>query len=43
MRIKLHERVIDQDYDDFDDENTIILCVKLMGGLLLSQGTRSEF
>ena len=28
---------------DFDDENTIILCVKLTDGLLLSHGTRYEF
>ena len=34
---------IDNGHNNFDDENTIILCVKLMGGLLLSQGTRSEF
>lgn len=30
-------------HNDFDDENTIILCVKLTDGLLLSQGTRYVF
>ncbi len=30
-------------HTDFDDENTIILCVELTDGLLLSHGTRYEF
>lgn len=30
-------------HNDFDDENTIILCVELTDGLLLSHGTRYEF
>ena len=34
---------IDNGHNDFDDENTIILCVKLTDGLLLSNGTRYEF
>ena len=34
---------IDNGHNNFDDENTIILCVKLTDGLLLSQGTRYEF
>lgn len=34
---------IDNGHNDFDDENTIILCVELTDGLLLSQGTRYEF
>lgn len=34
---------IDNGHNDFDDENTIILCVKLTDGLLLSHGTRYEF
>ena len=29
-------------HNDFDDVNTIILCVKLTDGLLLSDGTRYE-
>ena len=29
--------------NNFDDENTIILCVELTDGLLLSHGTRFEF
>lgn len=33
---------IDNGHNDFDDENTIILCVKLTDGLLLSHGTRYE-
>lgn len=34
---------IDNGHNNFDDENTIILCVKLTDGLLLSHGTRYEF
>ena len=34
---------IDNGHNDFDDENTIILCVELTDGLLLSHGTRYEF
>ena len=34
---------IDNGHNDFDDENTIILCIELTDGLLLSQGTRYEF
>lgn len=30
-------------HNDFDDENTIILCIELTDGLLLSHGTRYEF
>ncbi len=30
-------------HNDFDDENTIILCVELTDGLLLSHGTKYEF
>ena len=34
---------IDNGHNDFSDENTIILCIKLTDGLLLSHGTRYEF
>ncbi|MBD5084562.1 MAG: pyridoxamine 5'-phosphate oxidase family protein [Clostridiales bacterium] len=34
---------IDNGHNNFEDENTIILCVKLTDGLLLSHGTRYEF
>lgn len=34
---------IDNGHNDFDDENTVILCIELTDGLLLSQGTRYEF
>ena len=34
---------IDNGHNDFDDENTIILCVELTDGLLLSHGTKYEF
>ena len=34
---------IDNGHNDFDDENTIILCVKLTDGLLLSNGTGYKF
>lgn len=34
---------IDNGHNNFNDENTIILCVELVDGLLLSHGTRYEF
>ncbi len=34
---------IDNGHNDFNDENTIILCVELTDGLFLSHGTRYEF
>ena len=34
---------ISNGHTDFDDENTVILCVELTDGLLLSHGTRYEF
>ncbi|MBR4902365.1 MAG: pyridoxamine 5'-phosphate oxidase family protein [Victivallales bacterium] len=34
---------IDNGHVNFDDENTIILCIELTDGLLLSHGTRYEF
>ncbi len=34
---------IDNGHNDFDNKNTIILCVELTDGLLLSHGTRYEF
>lgn len=34
---------IDNGHNDFDDENTVILCVELIDGLLFSHGTRYEF
>lgn len=33
---------IDNGHNNFDDENTIILCVELTDGVLLSNGTRYE-
>lgn len=30
---------IDNGHNDFEDENTIILCIKLVDGVLLSHGT----
>ena len=33
---------IDNGHNNFDDENTVILCVELTDGLLLSHGTRYE-
>ncbi len=33
---------IDNGHNNFDDENTIILCVELTDGLLFSNGTRYE-
>ena len=34
---------IDNGHNNFDDENTVIVCVDLTSGLLLSHGTRHEF
>lgn len=34
---------IDNGHNDFNDENTIILCVELTDGLLLSHGIKYEF
>lgn len=34
---------IDNGHNNFEDENTIILCVKLTDGVLFSHGTRFEF
>lgn len=34
---------IDNGHNDFEDENTIILCIELTDGLLLSHGTRYAF
>lgn len=34
---------IDNGHTDFGDENTVILCVELTDGLLLSHGTRYKF
>lgn len=34
---------INNGHTNFDDENTIILCIELTDGLLLSHGTRYEF
>lgn len=34
---------IDNGHTDLDDEDTIILCIELTDGLLLSHGTRYEF
>lgn len=34
---------IDNGHNNFDDENTIILCIELTDGVLLSHGTRYEF
>ena len=34
---------IDNGHNNFNDENTIILCVELVDGLLLSHGTKYEF
>ena len=34
---------IDNGHNDFEDENTVILCVELTDGLLLSHGIRYEF
>lgn len=40
---KVFTEWIDNGHNNFDDENTIILCVELTDGLLLSHGTRYEF
>lgn len=34
---------IDNGHNNFDDENTVILCVELTDGILLSNGSRFEF
>lgn len=34
---------INNGHNNFEDENTIILCIELTGGLLFSHGTRYEF
>lgn len=34
---------IDNGHNNFNDKNTIILCVELTDGMLLSHGTRYEF
>ena len=34
---------IDNGHNNFDDTNTIILCVELTDGLLLSHGTKYAF
>ncbi len=33
---------IDNGHNDFDDQNTVILCIELTDGVLLSHGTRYE-
>lgn len=40
---KVFAEWIDNGHNNFDDENTVILCVELTSGLLLSHGTRHEF
>ena len=40
---KVFSEWIDNGHNNFDDENTIILCVELTDGLLLSNETRYEF
>lgn len=40
---KVFSEWIDNGHNDFEDENTIILCVELTDGLLLSHGARYEF
>ncbi len=34
---------IDNGHNDFSDENTVILCIRLTDGILLSHGRRYEF
>ena len=34
---------IDNGHNDFSDHDTVILCIELTDGLLLSHGTRYEF
>ncbi|MBE5947722.1 MAG: pyridoxamine 5'-phosphate oxidase family protein [Lachnospiraceae bacterium] len=41
MRVAFSEW-IDNGHNNFEDENTCILCVKLVDGVLLSHGTRYE-
>ena len=40
---KVFAEWIDNGHNDFFDENTIILCIRLTDELLLSHGTRYEF
>ncbi|MBD5118834.1 MAG: pyridoxamine 5'-phosphate oxidase family protein [Clostridiales bacterium] len=40
---KVFAEWIDNGHNNFDDENTIILCVELTDGLLLSHGTKYIF
>lgn len=40
---KAFSRWIDNGHNDFSDENTVILCVELTDGLLLSHGIKYEF
>ena len=40
---KVFAEWIDNGHNNFEDENTIILCIELTDGLLLSHGTRYEF
>lgn len=40
---KVFSEWIDNGHNNFDDENTIILCVELTDGVLLSHGTKYEF
>ena len=39
---KVFAEWIDNGHTDFEDENTIILCIQLMQGVLFSHGTRFE-
>lgn len=39
---KVFSEWIDNGHNDFDDENTIILCIKLTEGVLFSHGTRYD-
>ncbi len=40
---KVFSEWIDNRHTDFENESTVILCVELTDGLLLSHGTRYEF
>lgn len=40
---KVFEAWIDNGHTKFEDENTVILCIELTDGLLLSNGIRHEF
>ena len=40
---KVFSEWINNGHNNFDDENTIILCVELTDGVLLSHGTKYEF